>query len=158
MSELRVPTVALPAEILCSDGRTLVGRIFVPATASRHTGAMRAEEWIEDPASFFPFLADGASSPVILNKRQVVALSVPFAAERDEPGREEDEVVARRRVRMHCDERAFEGAVHIDLPQSQSRVLDYLNRPGRFVGLWNGQRHVLIQRDLITRVQENPEG
>jgi hypothetical protein len=158
MVELRVPTVALPAEILCTDGRKLVGRIFVPATASRHTGSMRAEEWIDDAASFFPFLSDGASGPVILNKRHVLVLSVPFAAERDGPGQEEDEAGTRRRVRVWCDDRDVEGSVHIDMPENQSRVLDYLNRPGRFIGLWDGQRHLLIQKDRITRVQENPEG
>jgi len=158
MVELKVPTVALPAEILGTDGRRFVGRIFVPATASRHTGSMRAEEWMDDPASFFPFLADGTSSPVILNKRHVLVLSVPFDAERDGPGREEDEAGTRRRVRVGCDDREFEGSIHIDMPENQSRVLDYLNRPGRFIGVWDGQRHLLVQRDRITRVQENPEG
>jgi hypothetical protein len=153
--ELKVPTVALPAEVVLTDGRTLTGRIFLPASASRHTGATRAEEWMEEPNAFFPFLIDGGEAPAILNKRQVLLLSVPFAVERDAPGREEDEVGVRRAVRLWCGEHELAGHVHIDMPENQSRVLDYLNRPGRFVGLWDGQRHVLIQKDLITRIQED---
>ena len=78
MGEFQVPTVPLPAEVLTVEGRKLAGRIFVPAAASKHTGAMRAEEWMEEGQPFFPFLADGAPSSVILNKRQVVALSLPI--------------------------------------------------------------------------------
>ena len=81
MSELRVPTLALSAEVLCADGRSLRGRIFIPVTASRHTGPMRAEEWINEPASFFPFLADDSETPMVLNKQEILALSVPASAD-----------------------------------------------------------------------------
>ena len=36
-------TVALAAEVFCDDGRQFQGRIFLPASASAHTGVMRAE-------------------------------------------------------------------------------------------------------------------
>jgi hypothetical protein len=157
MTEFRVPTVALPAEVLLADGRSLTGRIFVPASASRHSGAMRSEEWMDDPADFFPLLADGASSSLILNKRQVLVLSVPASAQDDEP-EDESSAATRRRVTVRCGDRDFEGTVRIEMPESQSRLLDFLNRPGRFLGLWDGQRHRLIQKDHITSVQENPEG
>jgi hypothetical protein len=157
MAELRVPTIALPAELLAADGRTLVGRIFVPAAAHRHTGAMKAEEWLNEPSDFFPFLADGASTSVILNKRQVLVLSVPAAAEVDERESEE-ESGPRRRVRVRCGGRDFEGAVLIDMPENQCRLLDYLNRPGRFLGLWDGDHHRLIHKGHVTSVYENLEG
>jgi hypothetical protein len=157
MAEFKVPTVALPAEVLCADGQSLVGRIFVPATASRHTGAMRAEEWMDEATDFFPFLEDGAPSSIILNKRQVVVLSVSGAPAREEPDDDEPPGTSRR-VRVRCGDRDFDGTVLIDMPENQSRLLDYLNRPGRFLGLWDGQHHRLVQKDHITSVQENPEG
>jgi len=156
MGEFQVPTVPLPAEVLTVEGRKLAGRIFVPAAASRHTGAMRAEEWMEEGQPFFPFLADGAPSSVILNKRQVVALSLPLLSEEPPLAAEMGGPV--RRLQVHCGERVFQGTLIIDMPESQSRVLDCLNRPGSFLGLWDGARHLLIQKRLITRVQENPEG
>jgi hypothetical protein len=156
MLEFKVPTNALPAEILAADGQTLTGRVFVPASASRHSGAMRAEEWLDDPADFFPFLADGSSRSLILNKQQVVVVSIPASAEHEEP--DIDEAATRRKVTVHCGERRFEGTVLIEMPEGHSRVLDYLNRPGRFLGLRDGQRHRLIHKDHITSVQENQEG
>jgi hypothetical protein len=157
MAEFRVPTIALPAEILSAEGQTLVGRIFVPASASRHTGAMRAEEWLDEPVDFFPFLADGSSTSMILNKRQILVVSLPAEAEGDEH-LEEDEAGTKRAVKVRCGEREFEGTVLIEMPESQSRVLDHLNRPGRVLGLWDGQRHRLIQKHHITSVHENREG
>jgi hypothetical protein len=157
MAEFRVPTNALPTEILAIDGQTLVGRIFIPASASRHSGAMRAGEWLDEPADFFPFLSDGASTPVILNKRQVLVVTVAAAAEGGDHD-EEDEAGTKRRVRVRCGERELEGAVLIEMPAGQSRVLDYLNRPSRFLGLFDGQRHLFIQMAHITSVLENREG
>jgi hypothetical protein len=157
MTEFRVPTVALPTEILSADGLTLVGRIFVPDSAYRHTGAMRAEEWLDEPADYFPFLADGASSSVILNKRQVLVVTIAAEVEGD-PHQGDDVAGTRRRVRVRCGERDFVGTVLIEMPEGQSRLLDHVNRPGRFLGLWDGERHLFIHKDHITSVLENPEG
>jgi hypothetical protein len=157
MAEFRVPTNALSAEVLSAAGQTLVGRIFVPATASRHSGAMRVGEWLDEAVDFFPFLADGAETSIILNKRQVLVVSFAGAAEGDEPI-DEDEGGNRRRVRVRCGEREFAGTVLIEMPESQSRVLDHLNRPNRFLGLADGQRHLFIQMAHISSVQENREG
>src|SRR6185295_5063639 len=79
MSELRVPTVALAAEVTCVDGRTFTGRVFVPAAASHHSGPMRPEEWINEPLPYFPFLPDDAAVPVMLNKHTVIAVTLPRA-------------------------------------------------------------------------------
>ena len=152
MSELRVPTVALAAEVLCSDGRRFVGRIFVPASASNHSGPMRPEEWMNESAPFFPFLPDDATAPVILNKREVLVITVPADADAGDLPEGADN--PRRRVTIETRDRRFEGLVVIDMPQNQSRVLDYLNRPEAFLTLRDGDRHHLVQKDWITRVSE----
>lgn len=156
MAEFKVPTIALPAEVLSVEGRKLVGRVFVPAASALHGGAMRAHEWMEESTAFFPFLPDGVPSSVILNKRQVVALSLPGSTADDQA--DEAAGVAHKRVQVWCGDRMFQGTLLIDMPENQSRVLDCLNRPGSFLGLVDGERHLLIQKRLITRVQENPEG
>jgi hypothetical protein len=43
------------------------------------------------------------------------------------------------------------------MPEEHRRVLDYLNRPGRFLTLRDGDRHHLVQKNRITRVQETRE-
>jgi hypothetical protein len=154
MTELRVPTVALGAEVLCADGRSLRGRIFVPMTAARHTGPTRPEEWMNDAAPFFPFLPDGAEYPVILNKRAVVALAVPAEADRGELA---DDDVGTRRVTVETADRRFDGTLVIDMPEGRNRVLDLLNRPDFFITLREGDRHRLIQKRWIVQVVERRE-
>jgi hypothetical protein len=154
--EFKVPTVALKAEAALADGRRFRGRIFLPTAAHDHAGSMRAEEWMNDGVDFFPFLLDDAAAPVLLNKREVVALTVPASADRDRTL--EAVPLPRRRLALECGTRRFEGTIVIDMPENHSRVLDYLNRPGAFVTLRDGDRHHLVAKARITRVSETREG
>ena len=150
MTELRVPTIATVAQVTCADGRAFTGRVFVPAAAFRHTGPMRPEEWINEAALFFPFLPDREDLPVLLNKDEVVAISISA------PGPEEEVSgdVSVRSLTVECGAQRFEGDVRIDMPEGQRRVLDTLNRPERFVTLRAGKRQHLVNKRRITRVLE----
>jgi hypothetical protein len=106
--ELRVPTVAFPAEAVCADGRTFVGRIFGPAAASRPAGAMRAEECLNDSTGFFPFLPDDSRSSVLLNKQELLVLSVSASADSGDLLEEADSPI--RRVVVECGGRRLEAA------------------------------------------------
>jgi hypothetical protein len=154
--ELRVPTSALEAEVLCADGRTFRGRIFVPDVAATHRGPMRPAEWMNDPAPFFPFLpADGGES-VLMNRSEVLVFTVDAGADidLDDP---EGEGRLRRHVIVELRDRRFEGEVVIDMPAHLSRVLDYLNRPEPFLIVRDGDRDHLIRKARITRVVEPKE-
>jgi len=150
MSELRVPTLALAAEVACVDGRTFSGRIFLPAAASHHTGPMRPEEWINEPLPFFPFLPDDDATPVMLDKHTVLVVtleSVPIV----EP---DDDLGFLQKVIVECGGRRLEGVLHIDMPEGHRRVQDYLNRFELFLTLHDGTRRHLVQKHHITRVIE----
>jgi hypothetical protein len=148
----QVPRLLRAAEVLCADGRVLRGRVFLPATAASHPGAMRAEEWMNDPLPFFPFLPDGEGSPVILNKEQLVVVTVSAAADHDET--QEAVGAPMRHVSVECGALRLLGDVLLDLPVNHSRVLDLLNRPGAFLNVRDGERHHLVAKDRITRVME----
>src|SRR5262249_6289296 len=124
--------------------------------AHDHAGSMRAEEWMNESADFFPFLQDDASTPVLLNKQEIVALSVPASADRDTTL--EAMPLPQRRLALECGARRFEGTIVIDMPETHCRVVDYLNRPGAFVTLRDGERHHLVAKARITRVTETREG
>jgi hypothetical protein len=149
-TEFRVPRLLRAAEILCSNGRVLRGRVFLPATAESHSGVMRAEEWMNDPAAFFPFLPDGEGRPVILNKAQVAVVTVSASADHEAP----ELTLPAKPVRVECGSLWLEGEVVVDAPASQSRVLDLLNRPGAFLNVREGGRHHLVRKAGITRVSE----
>jgi hypothetical protein len=129
--------------------------MFLPAAAQSHAGAMRAEEWMNDQADFFPFLPDGEGSPVILNKREIVVLTVAASADRNEAL--EQVPVPVRRVAIDCGGVRLQGEVLIDMPVNHSRVLDLLNRPGAFLTLRDGDHHHLVRKSRITRVRETEE-
>lgn len=152
MSELRVPTDHREVEVVCADGRSFTGRIFLPVLAARHTGPMRPMEWMNDNVPFFPFLPAGESTPVILNKHEVLILTVAAPAEEDEdalpPG------TPMRRVVVECRGRVIEGQVAIDMPENQRRVVDYLNFPDPFLTIRDGARHHLVRKARITRILE----
>jgi hypothetical protein len=154
MSELRIPTVALAAEILCADGRTIVGRIFVPVAAAHHMGPMRAEEWMNEDARFFPFLPDNEETPVLLNKQEILIVSVLADADAASDRVEVEQQTPHRRVVVECRDRRIEGELLIDMPTYSSRVLDYLNRAQDFLTLREGNRHHLVRKARISRVVE----
>jgi hypothetical protein len=138
--------------VTTADGRSLAGQVFVPAASARHSGPMRPDEWINEPYSFFPFLAEGAAgAPILLNKNQVAILSLTSAG--DEDGVSE-EMGPRRKVVVECGPRRIEGMLRIEMPAHHSRVLDHLNRPEPFLVLREGERDHLIFKRHVTKVIE----
>lgn len=154
--EFRVPTTAFEVEILSADGRTFQGQVFVPDVAPTHRGPVRAAEWMNEPAPFFPFLPADGSGSVLLNRSEVLACTVAADADAnlDDP---ENAGVRRQKVVVECRDRRFEGDILIDMPSHLSRVLDYLNRPDPFLIVRDGDRHHLIRKARITRVVESKE-
>src|SRR4051794_21962261 len=76
MEELRTPTVTLAADIVFTDGREYPGHLFVPASAPRHAGPARAAEWLNEPAEFFAFLSEESGETIMVNKGEVLFVSV----------------------------------------------------------------------------------
>jgi hypothetical protein len=149
-SELKVPTVAMAAEVACVDGRAFRGRVFVPASSYLHDGPMRAAEWLNGGGLFFPFLPDDADTPVILNKAEVLTVTVASEPERTAA----EPVDVDRGVAVECGGRVLRGRLHIDMPPHHSRVLDYLNRGDEFLALHDGDQLHLVRKENITRVVE----
>lgn len=152
--ELRVPTVPLTAEIRYFDERPLRGKIFIPARAYTHDGAMRPDEWINQATNFFPFLPDGARRAQLLNKRYVVVLTVENAAVEAEPLAE---FGFAQRVHVECGTLTLEGVVSIEMPETQRRLLDFMNRPELFLTLRDGDRCHIVQKHRITSISEITE-
>lgn len=152
MSELRVPTVSVLAEILCADGRRFQGQIFLPASALRHSGATRAAEWLNEPSPFFPFLSAGSDGPVLFNKREILVITVD--AEADAGDVTEGTGSPVRNVAIEAENERLDGRLLIQMPHNQARVLDYMNLPEMFLTLRAGHQHHLVQKERITRVIE----
>lgn len=148
MNELRVPTVAVSAEVLLPDGGRLQGTVYVPASASHHDGPTRPDEWINDGRAFFALLPEGAEVPVILNKEQLVSVIVPAP---EDPAVQTDVL---REVEIEAGGVSIVGTLHVDMPENQQRVLDHLNRAPAFVAVYAGSRLHLVHKRHIARLME----
>lgn len=149
MEEFRVPTTAVEAELQLADGHVLRGAVFVPASTSVHSTFKRLDEWINEPAPFFPFRVEKAAGAELVGKRAVTRLSVPAptTADADLPTD-----VERCRVVVEAAGSRFEGDILLDMPNHQRRVLDYVNQPVSFLSLHDGETVHLIQKDKIVRI------
>jgi hypothetical protein len=152
MDELTVPTVLLEADVLLSSGVELYGTIFLPAAASRHQGPERAEEWLNEPEAFFGFRPAGADRSIVLNKRQVLVVTVPASADEGEVPEELN--LPSHRVVVDLPGRRIRGSVLVDMPPERMRVRDVLNRPEEFVAVREEERHHIVQKREIIQVQE----
>ncbi len=149
MDDFKVPTVQLATELHCVDGSVLRGRVFMPALSAVHAGPMLPQEWINGAPIFFPFRQDGGTT-ILVNKHQVLAMSVAATPEGDDQAWEPATPVCRTTV--EAGGKRFEGGVVIDMPENQRRLVDYLNRPESFLCLVSGENHLLIRKELISRV------
>lgn len=152
----QVPRLLRTADVLFTDGRRYRGRVFLPAAAVSHGGPMRVDEWLEEPAAFFPFLPDGEGRPVILNKDQVVVLTVPRAGDLDDVHMAPS--VPRQLVQVECGPQHVTGEVMMDMPRDHLRVLDLLNRAGSFLEVREDERRHFVRKSRITRVSERATG
>src|SRR5574340_325496 len=133
---LHVPRLLRQAEVVCVDGRVMRGRVFLPAGVPPSRGAVPVSAWIEEAPVFFPFLPDGEGRPVLVNKEQLLMLTVSTA----DAGQLPEPPVPRRRVRVDSGALEVEGEIAIQMPPTHSRVLDVLNGPGSFLLVVSGPR------------------
>jgi hypothetical protein len=50
---------------------------------------------------------------------------------------------------------ALEGEILYSAPDDEARLVDYLNRPDRFLRLWDGDRFFLVNKESVVRIVEN---
>ena len=146
----QIPRLLRAAELLYGDGRILHGRIFLPV-AGAHAGAVRVGEWLEGPSVFFPFLPDGEGRPLLLNKQQLLVLTMSPASD---PVEAASATAPWRRVHIECGPLNFEGEVLIDMPAGRQRVLDLLNRPAKFLAVRGPERRYFVRKSAISRLSE----
>lgn len=150
--DLSVPIQQITVDVLQSSGQLVRGDIFLPSVAQRHEGGMRPDEWLNQPSLFFPFRESGTTSTVLLNKAQIVAVTVPMDVEERPIPIHLERTIS---VTVDCGGSRFAGLVRVDMPATNSRVLDYLNRPGTFLEVVDGERCHLVQKTFITKVLES---
>ena len=50
---------------------------------------------------------------------------------------------------------SLEGEILYSAPDGEARLVDYLNRPERFVRVWNGERVYIVRKETVVLAVEN---
>lgn len=153
---LRIPKEAFAVEL------ALAG--FVPRRVEIFVAEQRANEFrrqlvldlLEHAQAFLPARDATTGTWEIFNKDALLWIGVPLAPFGSEAGAGEDELFEfRRQVRVDLiGAEPLAGELLYSAPEQSTRLVDYLNEPGRFLRLWSKETLYLINRAFVLRVVE----
>lgn len=161
--ELRLPTVAVPVRLALVGRDAVAAELFVadvvrPGRSQLHDDIA---EILDDPASFVPVRS---GEHVRLHSKASIAWVCVVRHDEDEGAEAEfvdipSEVITLYDRQHHVVvELAGGGTVTGTLfdssPSDRPRVIDHLNRAGRFLRLWTPDDHYLVNKDQILHVSE----
>lgn len=153
MNEFSVPTTPLRVSLRLTDGRTIEGDVFLPAKSPRRDGPMLAGEWVNLAPAFIPVRPAVGDEVTLVNRQQVVAMSLPPGVAADDPIELLD-TPAHRVVLSASGGWRLEGSLAVAMPRHQRRVVDWLNGPDTHVTLEAGGRaHLVLKAHILSIVE-----
>lgn len=155
MSDFSLPRTAVPANLVLTLGDARAGHIYVMEGVPQHDGPETVLELLNRPEGFFAFRPAEDAEILLVSKVQTVSLSVERQAPIADPAR----LSAARMLGVEVvltGGSTVGGWASVELPQAQSRLLDYLNAsPASFFAVWThaathyvNRAHVLYARPL----------
>jgi hypothetical protein len=124
---LKIQMIRKRVEIAFEDGSRTEGFFFVSPTSAHRLGSESMEELLNGDRSYLP-LEQGQGEVVLVNKNALVTV---LAKEREIETMPFGTKKLAAEVVLRSGE-TFQGDIYHDLPETHSRLSDYLNRSGRF--------------------------
>jgi hypothetical protein len=160
-AELRVPTVPVAVELAGVDAPPAPCELYL-ADVARRTHTALADDLanlLEAEPPFLPVRSGTGVALVGKHAIQWVALANPPEEDEGVDGAEPSEGLtlfdSRHDVEVTLlDGSVLTGAILHSSPADKPRVIDYLNRAGRFVRLWTPRAQYLINKRHVARVNE----
>jgi hypothetical protein len=150
MHEFRIAKDRCSVMLSLASGETIAGAMFLQHAGESEPRRESARDVLNSPERFFPVETASGETLLVAKDRVVEAVA--------ELASDDDEI---RRVSAHpahlklmlCGGVVRSGTVLLELPASQPRLLDYLNRlSDRFLVLYTPEGTRLINHALIERV------
>lgn len=115
----------------------------------------RVLDLLEQPGSFLPACDVETGEWESFNARAVVWIGMSRLSD-DAAGSGEELYEHRKVVRVAlAGGGGLEGEILYSAPDGEARLVDYLNRPDRFLRLWDGDRFLLVNKESVVRIVEN---
>jgi hypothetical protein len=150
MHEFRIAKDRCSVMLSLVSGETITGAMFVQHTAESDPRRGSARDVLNSPERFFP-VETPAGETFLVAKDRVVEVLADFLDDDDEIRRASAHPAHLKLILSGGVVRS--GTVLLELPASQPRLLDYLNRlSDRFLVLYTPEGSRLINHALIERV------
>ncbi len=146
--DYRIPKSEVTVDILVDhwDGKVAEYVLYLSMVSRYRKGPESLFEFLNKDKSFIPIKDVASGQVTILNMDEIMYVEEKEPAGNGETGRE---------VTLYLTHRVTLKLVHFKpMPDAQSRTLDYLNDPSRFIVFANQGRRIFINKNKIVKVQE----
>jgi hypothetical protein len=160
-AELRLPTIAVPVKLVVVGHAAVTAELFV-GDVPRSSRTQLLDDigiLLDQDTSFLPIRGEGGVRLLAKHWIAWIAITRSEETEQDDFDDSPSEVITlydRRHpvvVQLVTGE-ALAGTLFDSSPADRPRVIDHLNRAGRFVRLWTPEDHYLIAKQHILEVKE----
>jgi hypothetical protein len=160
--ELRLPTTAVPVTVQLVGGTKVEAELFVgEAARTGHSQLLDdVATMLDESAGFLPVRV--ARDVALFSKKAILYVAIARHDEADADHEEFEDVPSevltlydrQHHVNVELGVCTLTGMLFDSSPSDRTRVIDHLNRGGRFLRLWTEGTHYLINKDQIIRVSE----
>jgi hypothetical protein len=143
-------TQRLHAKVTFAEGYSIEGDLHLQPGTALHQGVETPLEMLNRAEKFFAMTLPSGS--VTLVAKAQIALVICHSVVSD---RELERLAAAKSVILEVQlagGHEVRGSAHLELPDSRSRALDFLNASDRFFALSDGETTWYVNRDLIRQV------
>ena len=156
--EYRVAKKEVIAEVTIAGEKPAILTLFLAARTRQHAGDERPSDLLNGSDTFLPAVDRGGKLR-LLRRDAVVVITVPAAHEpcTEGPETEAAPLPSSRRAEVEVileNGGVIRGTVEYDMPESRSRLLDFLNREDRCLAVRHAGQVHLVNKRHIARVSE----
>ena len=153
---LRIPKEAFAVELALAGAVPRRVEIFLAEQRANEFRRQVVLDLLEHVQGFLPARDAATGKWEIFNKDALLWIGVPLAPFGSQAAAGEEELFEfRRPVRVDLiGAEPLVGELLYSAPEQSTRLMDYLNEPGRFVRLWAKETLYLINKAFVLRVVE----
>ena len=155
---LRIPKEAFAVELALAGAAPRRIEVFLAEQRANEFRRQVVLDLLEQAQAFLPARDPATGNRETFNKDALLWIGVPLAPFGSQPSAEEEELFEfRRPVRVDLiGGEPLAGELLYSAPEQSTRLVDYLNAPGRFLRLWSKETLYLINKAFVLRVVETP--
>jgi hypothetical protein len=153
---LRIRKNAVRVELALAAGEPRRVEVFVAEYREHEFRHEDVLNLLEHEQAFLPARDAATHRGEIFNKDGVLWIALPLSPAGTEPASAEEELFEfRRPVRVDfLAGQTISGEVLYSAPSEHTRLVDYVNEPGRFLRVWTKDFLYLINKTFVLRVVE----